>query len=239
MKRIFQTIIASTALLFCVQGAQAATMPIAHDFSNSSFLELGQFDPDPNAVPGTAPPTSPGTHPDGELLPSGIKSGDEQVTQSGDSYYVTWFGFSLASAASVTLDTLGSFEVEEDSNFDFVSTGVELDTILALYFGDVGNGALVDGRQNDDCGILVTSCLTFGNLAAGEYIAGVSTSGSGHFFVGDWMMDRDNNDNLLGLTKLNISVAAPSAVPVPAAVWLFGTALIGFVGMSRRTSVKS
>jgi len=28
-----------------------------------------------------------------------------------------------------------------------------------------------------------------------------------------------------------------SAVPVPAAVWLFGTALIGFIGMSRRTKV--
>jgi hypothetical protein len=29
----------------------------------------------------------------------------------------------------------------------------------------------------------------------------------------------------------------PSAVPVPAAVWLFGTALIGFVGISRRRKV--
>ena len=29
----------------------------------------------------------------------------------------------------------------------------------------------------------------------------------------------------------------PPAVPIPAAVWLFGTALIGFVGMSRRTKV--
>jgi hypothetical protein len=28
-----------------------------------------------------------------------------------------------------------------------------------------------------------------------------------------------------------------SAVPVPAAVWLFGTALLGFIGMSRRTKV--
>jgi hypothetical protein len=28
-----------------------------------------------------------------------------------------------------------------------------------------------------------------------------------------------------------------SAVPVPAAVWLFGTALIGFIGISRRTKV--
>ena len=32
-------------------------------------------------------------------------------------------------------------------------------------------------------------------------------------------------------------VIPPSPVPVPAAVWLFGTALIGFVGMSRRRKV--
>jgi hypothetical protein len=30
---------------------------------------------------------------------------------------------------------------------------------------------------------------------------------------------------------------APSAVPVPASVWLFGTALLGFIGISRRTKV--
>ena len=29
----------------------------------------------------------------------------------------------------------------------------------------------------------------------------------------------------------------PPAVPVPAAVWLFGTALVGFIGMSRRRKV--
>jgi hypothetical protein len=28
-----------------------------------------------------------------------------------------------------------------------------------------------------------------------------------------------------------------SPVPVPAAFWLFGTALIGFIGMSRRTRI--
>ena len=52
-----------------------------------------------------------------------------------------------------------------------------------------------------------------------------------------------------GITTLNIRCAAgcgqvtfdniqfsPSAVPVPAAVWLFGTALIGLVGFSKRKS---
>jgi hypothetical protein len=28
-----------------------------------------------------------------------------------------------------------------------------------------------------------------------------------------------------------------SAVPVPASAWLFGTALLGFIGISRRTKV--
>jgi hypothetical protein len=35
----------------------------------------------------------------------------------------------------------------------------------------------------------------------------------------------------------NLTIGGVSPVPVPAAVWLFGTALIGFVGMSRRRNV--
>jgi hypothetical protein len=31
--------------------------------------------------------------------------------------------------------------------------------------------------------------------------------------------------------------SVPSAVPVPAAFWLFGTALAGFIGFSRRRTV--
>jgi predicted extracellular nuclease len=38
-------------------------------------------------------------------------------------------------------------------------------------------------------------------------------------------------------SELGSHSVAVSAVPVPAAVWLFGTALIGFVGMSRRRKV--
>ena len=234
MKRIYQTILVSIALLFCVQAAQAAMMPIAHDFANSSFVEVGGFDPDPNAVTGTAPPSGPGTHPVGELQPFGMKSASAQVMQTGDSYYETWFGFNLASAASVNLSTAGSVVNINSPTLD------ALGTILALYFGDVNNGALVDGRQNDNRSAgLVTSCLTFGNLAAGDYIVGVSIIENVRF-VPEWETEGGRDEAyIFGLTRLNISVAAPSAVPVPAAIWLFGTALIGFVGMSRRRSVKT
>jgi hypothetical protein len=39
------------------------------------------------------------------------------------------------------------------------------------------------------------------------------------------------------IDDLSVATGRVPPVPVPAAVWLFGTALIGFVGMSRRTKV--
>ncbi len=52
-------------------------------------------------------------------------------------------------------------------------------------------------------------------------------------FGSDFHTDGRNTAERL-TAQLNVSV---SAVPVPAAFWLFGTALIGFIGMSRRTRV--
>ena len=40
-----------------------------------------------------------------------------------------------------------------------------------------------------------------------------------------------------GSNSCVVDTWTPSPVPVPAAVWLFGTALIGFIGFSRRTKV--
>ena len=40
-----------------------------------------------------------------------------------------------------------------------------------------------------------------------------------------------------GSDSVTLNVGSLSGVPIPAAVWLFGTALIGFIGVSRRTKV--
>ena len=52
---------------------------------------------------------------------------------------------------------------------------------------------------------------------------------------GALISDGDNEIN--GVLGLDANFTPIGAVPVPAAVWLFGTALIGFVGMSRRRKV--
>jgi hypothetical protein len=211
-------------------------MPEPHLTSGDyEFIELGGFDPDPTVLVGTETPSGPGTHPTTETNPSGQKSETGHFLERGDAFYEIWFGFNLVSATSLSLDTSGSVTLGSADQ----PTNDPLDTILALYLADESDGAILD--QNDNCGGLVTSCLTFANLAAGEYIAGVSIIENGSFVPG-WpyfMTSDDIGAFVAGDIYLNISVAAPSAVPVPATVWLFGSALIGFVGLSRRTSVKT
>ena len=119
--------------------------------------------------------------------------------------------------------------------------GGAYDTILALYDS---TGDLVtddDGNtQNDDCDSpsSIASCQMFSSLAGGTYIAGVAEYNA--LFADSWTLF--NNPFMAKgsiILDINVSAANVGAVPVPAAVWLFGTALIGFVGMSRRTSVKT
>ena len=64
--------------------------------------------------------------------------------------------------------------------------------------------------------------LLFPHLAAGNYIV----------FVGGANYNSQTNTNARGIGA-TITVT-PSAVPVPGAVWLFGSALAGFVGLKRR-----
>ena len=50
-------------------------------------------------------------------------------------------------------------------------------------------------------------------------------------------LDTNYGDNTGSLSVTIATTSTIPAVPVPAAFWLFGTALIGFVGMSRRRKV--
>jgi hypothetical protein len=58
--------------------------------------------------------------------------------------------------------------------------------------------------------------------------------GSGTGDSGSWTTSALEDKNL---SHFSIYTSGISPVPVPAAIWLFGTALIGFIGMSRRTKV--
>lgn len=71
-----------------------------------------------------------------------------------------------------------------------------------------------------------------GNLFPGgvlSFAVSVLDESSLYLMFGDGAGDKDFDDMLV---RVDVS-----PVPVPAAFWLFGTALVGFIGMSRRTRV--
>lgn len=148
------------------------------------------------------------------LLTPGTKS--QSLSLPDDDPNVRWFGFALDATSFVDLNTVNS----------------NADTELGLY----DNTGLLLG-DNDDCdAIVLTSCLTFSSLDAGDYFAAVINF-NGIFDDIDFAVTTFE----LGspLVTLNVTARALNPVPVPATIWLFGTALLGFVGMSRRTSIKS
>ena len=77
------------ALLFCAQGAQAATMPYPNgpNQADFSYNVLADFD---------------------------LVDSDSQEVEHNDSYSVSWFELNLSSAASVDLDTVGSLTESDD-----------------------------------------------------------------------------------------------------------------------------
>lgn len=90
-------------------------------------------------------------------------------------------------------------------------------------FSDIGAGVDVIATANGtNVGLAGESGLGFVALLGWDWQDGASDS-----------ITQTLVNDIIGITSVSIP-----AVPVPAAVWLFGTALIGFVGMSRRRKVS-
>ena len=94
---------------------------------------------------------------------------------------------------------------------------LQVGAIMTVYTAQPGNpnGAMVDFMQN------------FAGIAGDINFCG----------LGGCSVDKIWDVASPGFTYAKWAPASGSAVPVPAAVWLFGSALIGFVGMSRRRKV--
>jgi hypothetical protein len=90
---------------------------------------------------------------------------------------------------------------------------------------------LIAGMDPITCGVCIL-VIKDGNQVPAQYIFDLSLAG----MIGTISMT-DFWPNQGAISHVEILGGGMSAVPVPAAAWLFGTALIGFVGMSRRRKV--
>jgi hypothetical protein len=98
------------------------------------------------------------------------------------------------------------------------------------------SGTIIKANESGGPKTFVSNLVTW-DLGISDLMAlNLSSQDNGGFWIqlgfgSDYYRDGKNTAEFLA-AGLNIS-----AVPVPAAFWLFGTALIGFIGMSRRTRV--
>jgi hypothetical protein len=70
----------------------------------------------------------------------------------------------------------------------------------------------------------------FGEHGNVDFLALISTE-----FPFDSLKFTFREEEWIGIDRVQYGAISP--IPVPAAFWLFGTALIGFIGFSRRTKV--
>ena len=147
-------------------------------------------------------------------------------------------------------DTLGSVPAMEEGSLQN-----SYSTSFLFSNGDDYHGATIsyDGGPAIDCSSDCYLVVKDGNHLPSGYLFDLSLGWDPLSTLGDgngWPVDNGipSWDGIMDLTLSNfwldngsISYVAlygkVSAIPVPAAIWLFGTALVGFIGFSRRTRV--
>ena len=135
-----------------------------------------------------------------------------------------------------TIDTDNQCAPSSDDNID---TLLGTDVLKLDFNGDsdwkiteLAFTGLVDGNHGDVVG---TNLVDY-QLDSGGWMSSSFADLSMAVLFGNILELRVHADDLDGEGQ-EFYLASLTAVPVPAAVWLFGTALIGFVGMSRRVKV--
>ena len=131
-------------------------------------------------------------------------------------------------AESVSYRQVGSITI----NFDYRGTQIAGGVIFAELFSELDGGGvskaeLLGGGPlfgNGETWQTATFTTTLGNdVAGGVTLQLKSACGAVAGCISDAYFD-----------NVEMLVEPPSAVPVPAAVWLFGSGLLGLVGVARR-----
>ena len=176
-----------------------------------------------------------------------IVSGQIDVTYNAltDAFDASGFAFELDDDGSVPAEAIagGTFDLTATIDASGNLTGGTLSiggTVASLGFtsGTLLTGTLTDfGFPNVGSDPFEFLLDVTGGDAAGLYggvPAGVILSGTG--FDGDFNGNFDNLALLDGVPTpgTGTAVADVAPVPLPAALWLFGTGLLGLIGVSRR-----
>lgn len=165
-----------------------------------------------------AMPVTPVVNNYGNVFPTLTEvSLDTFITADPAPWYVT---FNLLATADVKLGTLSQTTSNDGSSFNVTS--------IRLVTNDGDNVAFGTDTFDNPFASDIDRLVTVDGLSAGEYALEVSGVGNRTaksprftpFDVSDFWV--------------RLQVTPPSAVPVPAAAWLFASGLLGLIGISWR-----
>lgn len=105
----------------------------------------------------------------------------------------------------------------------------ELASLFYDTLGNVANGGLTNTAEFENLQAYYYATDT-------EYVNNSSQAWAFAFHSGD-QYNRAKISNLYSFAVLDGDVGASIATPVPAAIWLFGSGLIGLIGLARRKKV--
>lgn len=166
---------------------------------------------------------------------------------------------SLASAVTITFPALDIQDFGTDSGFSVTTSSLNIDaTVIGIKLDDIGGFIVIP----EESFTLTSTSGSFSSTDGGGYFSGNFTV-SGGLLAGTFtdllVLVLDLEKSIMkvegelvytsgslagGLTGGNIDLAIVGSgvtgklgqvvVPVPAAVWLFGSGLIGLIGVARR-----
>jgi hypothetical protein len=164
--------------------------------------------------------------------------------ENDDAYQ--WFNFSVSEGSWVTLRTWSS-EGGKNAAGDLIDSG-GFDPVLVLFEND---GIWMDMNDDIDGQNGVYDSLLTWYLEAGNYIVALAQSGHdladmpqlAEAFLGVYGSGETNFNSLSSRWALDIEgdyvTTGASPIPVPAAVWLFGSALMGLLGLSKKSHIAT
>jgi hypothetical protein len=143
----------------------------------------------------------------------------------------------LANGTPYTIEVSGTFEIgcvaggcPTDAEYYVPATGVN----AGLPFGNTGFQP--EGGGGTDIGVQINGVDIFWGPFQPSRVYSLAFLGLGSTI--DMHIEDTNYGDNSGSLSVNIySDSSIPPIPVPAAFWLFGTALIGFIGISRRRKV--
>lgn len=161
----------------------------------------------------------------------GVTGGDATGTNIGiDVMSIAGAEFNGGAVAEYEV-TNGALNFDTAANTFVISGTVTIDNTVVsgtLFDGGMVSASFTSGLfdvfQTDGSGVMSNSLLT----AIGEPV-----SSNPFAFVGFSLESRDGTLNSTDVLSTSIGPRTPE-VPIPAAVWLFGSGLIGLVGVARR-----